>query len=108
MKLSNIKQAKELIDTYNMISVKSLPKEIIRHKTIYSITGFGHTKKCTLCKAIRFDCTRCIYKISMGCTRYNNKNTYDRIRYADTPLKLVRAVRARARLIQSIIETLNQ
>ncbi len=96
MKAKNIKEAKELVDRYESITLE----EIKNNFDPEELTGFGNAFSCILCLAVK-KCKYCIYV--SGCVDGKNEKSYDRIYYAYTPTKLRNAFRARAKHIRKII-----
>lgn len=121
-KIINLKQAIELANRYNTISLEEIKKypvisEIIKNK----LTGFGRTDTCTLCisvqskKYIEIDnilCDYCIWSFNIKskdkmypyCMNSISKKSYFDIGRADTHLKLYNAYRRRGKLLDEIID----
>ena len=112
-KVSNISEAKKLIETYNNLSENDffMPTS---YKNTYidqlrKITGFGSPYDCSLCFLILYGvatCDLCIYN-QVGeydlykCTEHD---TYGNINYSKTLDELLIACKERAKYIQSIID----
>ena len=107
MKAKNLKEAKELIKRYETITLEEIKKaflpEIAHHPAMF-LTGCGSASKCIMCKG--FSCNECIYYVYTvnSCFRGINEKTYNRIKIANTPRKLLNAYRARAKHIKEILK----
>jgi len=82
----------------------------ITNYVLDDLTGFGNSRNCKLCIAVNVNCDSCIHN------HFNNSDydyiddnyclfhhTYDDIRDAKTPKKLLKAYEARANYIETII-----
>ncbi len=101
MKPKNIKEAEELIKRYETITLE----EIKGNFDPAALTGFGGND-CSLCIPIASNCYGCIYIHRYGCLHDENRETYNSIEDATTPLKLRNAFRARAKHIRKVLENL--
>lgn len=108
MKPKNLKEAKDLADRYD-----SLTLEDLSYYKLQELTGFGFFNTCTLCKPLRDcsfhpDCSGCIYAIESDRYGCLDNETYQNVSYFATyesnPQKLLKAVKARARYIRRIIK----
>ena len=115
-KPKNIKEARELADKYDSITleqIKAVGQDYLRAGFRFGkdlagpLTGFGCLSTCTLCIAVgkKFysgSCDTCIYfdGRSLPCLDRSSKKTYQRIWFAPTPTKLRNAFRARAKYIR--------
>ena len=104
MKAKNIKEAKELVDRYESITLEEIKEEWspFLRETAEILTGFGNMGSCSLCRKVSGTCMNCIYHPS-DCVEGENEETYDRILEARSPTKLRNAFRARAKHIRKII-----
>ena len=102
MKPKNLKEFKALIKRYESITLEEIKERFLDYIRMLSIakvlTGFGSPETCTLCKVL---CRNCVY--TYGCSSDISKKTYERICYADTPIKLLNAFRARAKHMKTLI-----
>ncbi len=106
--MKNIKEAKELVDRYESITLEEI-KECGTNPE--ELTGFGDASTCTLCDGAGFknnacaDCNECFYVVftNSECNSFVNAKTYNRILEAYTPLQLRNAYRSRAKHIRKII-----
>ena len=71
------------------------------HDVAQSLTGFGGSSTCTLCLAVKEDCSKCVYGRSergwYGCLDKPHDKTYHNIDHTKTPLQLRNALRKRAK-----------
>jgi len=110
MKPKNLEEFKALKKRYETITLEEI-KEVIskpdRQNAANELTGFGCYDTCTLCvKDGRIvNCKECVYRTTTGdnCNDGINAKTYNRILFADNPLKLLNAYRARAKHMQTIL-----
>lgn len=116
----NIKEAKALIKKYRSITL-----EDIKHSaTMYNyghnetsisrtLTGFGSTYTCKLCRTtngLYLNCVTCIYygEGDYGCLNGVNNKTYRNIHMAKTPITLRNAFRKRADHIEKILKQIKK
>jgi len=108
MKPKNIKEFQALVERYETITLQEIKdnwKEPNRYSsgdnTARFLTGFGGKDKCSLCLVIGGDCDYCVYGgdilLLNHCNGGINRKSFKRIRFADTPRKLLNAFRARAK-----------
>ena len=91
----------------NQLRLRKLKKKGGNFYTIEfanELTGFGDTSTCTLCIRVN-SCSECIYFTFQGkhCNNGINYKTYKRIVFANTPVKLHNAYRARAKHMQTLL-----
>jgi len=110
MKAKNIKEAKELVDRYESITLEEIEGDGRGYLNVEILTGFGSTDSCTLCQAVSHkscipNCGECFYEIITAtlCDQGVNAESFDGICGADTPIKLRNAFRARAKHIRKLI-----
>ena len=115
MKPTNIKEARTLIDTYNNMSrykVKKVldndnPNQSFKdNNTTYlckALTGYSDPDTCTLCLAVGYVCSKCIYGYTHDCVNHTNTDTYDAIGKSTNTAELLRAFKARAKHIEGIL-----
>lgn len=113
MIMKNEKEALELMERYETITLEEILKEwyVNGDLTALGITGYGKFAYCTLCvscgvhsRSYMEKCCNCFWEIITGdlCTKESNSKTYTRIEDATTPLKLRNAFRARAKYMRKI------
>jgi hypothetical protein len=111
----NIQAAKDLVQRYRSITKEDFDDGDLSDN-LKRLTGFGSMFTCSLCIAARKEsvsiltaCEYCIYyeqgvsNIYSHCACGKAKKTYNRIEEADTVPKLLRAFKARAKYIESVI-----
>lgn len=113
--INNLKEFKALIERYGTISLDEISEEWEKsvyhqgHSVANSLTGFGSSRGCTLCKVIRkvhdsLKCECCVYgrpPNRFGCSSDINELTYEKIDNAETPEELFQAFRDRAEHLKS-------
>lgn len=117
---TNIKEFKDLIEKYEKITLEEIQK-IWKNYSDNSafvgtgadiaplLTGFGSLSTCTLCRAVKECCTECVYfrkrreDFMYCCNTGRNAKTYDAIKNAKTPEKLLEAFRKRAKNMKKYI-----
>lgn len=104
MKPKNIKEAQELAERYETITLDEIKEEWGEGWVAENLTGFGDVSTCALCLPIDDDCDVCIYDGYCMCGQGPNEETYDRIDQAKTPTKLKNAFRARAKHIRGVLK----
>lgn len=109
MEPENIKAFKDLIEKYENITLEEIQKEwkLLRNATgddiAPELTGFGSQCTCTLCRAVKEYCTKCVYfrrrrdDFMYCCNTGRNAKTYDDIENAKTSEELLKAFRQRAK-----------
>jgi len=115
MKTRNIKQFKELILRYESIELA----EIVESEgDPEKLTGFGRKDQCTLCTALKgFPgdshndmCEACIWHRIvpryLACRSDKNAKTYSNIGNAFTSQMLLKAFKARAKYMRSVLKKL--
>ena len=114
-----IEAAKKLIDLYRSITVEEV-KRRWRTMTMFNIgglvakrlTGFGQKNRCLLCQSIKRRCNSCIYSGSrtgyLFCNFEVHEKSYCDIENADTPRKLVNAMKRRANHIENILKAIEK
>jgi hypothetical protein len=117
--MSNYKEFIKLIERYESITLKEIEKaekkDIVRRwmasndwgaSVANYLTGFGNYSDCTLCKVSKSDCSNCVYIYVTGsmCNLGENWDSYNEIRFAETPKQLLEAFRERARYMRKIIK----
>lgn len=104
MKPKNTRACKRLIKRYESITLEEIK---MMRDTLHTndmplvaqeLTGFGKKEACTLCLAIDGDCYKCVHKT--GCT---HDDTYIGILAAINPKQLLKAFRARAEYLKTLI-----
>lgn len=114
MKPKNLKEFKALIKCYESITLEEIKKEskyldFIDSDMANELTGFGNSDDCSLCKVIDWgnNCDECIYYIltRSSCNCGINFKTYRGIADAKTPLELLNAFRARAKHMQTLLNS---
>ncbi len=105
-KPKNIKEARELADRYDSITLEQIKKTPhSRGWAANLLTGFGdHPNPCPLCVAAGIKCSNCIYGGETCCYEGQNRKTYRRIADAPTSIKLRNAFRARAKYIRELLK----
>lgn len=106
MKPKNIEQATALIKRYRIIDLTQIQRAWISSArlTAQRLTGISSWDTCSLCKAIKVKCEKCIYQYDMGCIRDEHEKTYDAILGAKTPKGLLSAFRKRADHIEKYMK----
>jgi hypothetical protein len=101
--IKNIEAAKELVKKYRSITLEDLRNHynVDNVELLGSITGFGNTYTCTLCRACNWSCHLCIWKFDGGCIN----DTYGNIQYAKTLEDLLDAIKERADELEDLIRT---
>jgi len=114
MEPENIQAFKDLIERYENISLEEIEKEWkslnawrgcidTGEEIAYELTGFGSQTTCTLCRAVKEYCTKCVYfrkrreDFMFCCNTGRNEKTYNAISNAETPEELLKAFRQRAK-----------
>lgn len=116
--VKNLEAAKELVELYRSITIEQLEKvyqELCDEKdggihyedVLHSITGFGRTTSCHLCKPIGSYCPNCIHGQWEDCTAdcpciYNE--TYENIADAESIEDLYHAIQDRADYLENLIK----
>jgi hypothetical protein len=110
----NIPEFIALIHRYETITLKEIKEELKLQESLFAaenLTGFGDSKTCTLCIAVKKDCNECVYNNhgSFGCLCYNKKfdDSYYRIRNAKTARKLFNAYHNRAKVLREFAKEKN-
>lgn len=108
----NIKEAKELVNTYRSITIEQLNTVYLDNNIRYlpailtKITRFG-TYCCTLCTPIDANCIKCIHTpiydnlLKSPCMEHH---TYQRINNAETIEELYNAIQERANYLEELIK----
>ena len=112
MKAQNIKEFKALIERYETIELKEIKKVFEDYYPIHAkrkLTGFNSLDTCTLCLNVNGYCNKCVYKIERGCIRLNKelKESYYRLKDADTPIKFKNECRNRAKVLREYAKQQN-
>jgi hypothetical protein len=114
--MKNLPEFKALIRRYESITLDDIPMLFKQRATACKLTGFGDKHSCTLCKPLMApnnfytitDCKNCVYGYGKTydnwCAEDLNSNTYDDIRYAQTPEQLLKAFKARAEHMRNILK----
>ena len=84
------------------------------HETSHNLTGYGDSSKCKLCRPIKSNCELCVYgklnhkttETNLFCNTGINKKTYFDISDSQTPKKLLKAYKARAKHMRNILKQL--
>jgi len=106
IKDNNIKEFKELIKTYESLTVKTL-KGIWKkngNMTMGELTGFNHSNECTLCVAVKGKCMSCVYNNHFGCTHGKFSDTFHKISITKSPVMLRKHLLARIKLMKELIK----
>ena len=111
MKAKNLKQFKALIERYETITLEEIEKvhdDFYMYATPNTLTGFGNNLTCSLCSKDNkiIDCVNCVYNIrtSKHCNEGVNLKTFAKIVYAETPKSLLKAFRARAKHMKTLLK----
>ena len=123
MKPNNLPEFKALIERYESITIEEIENN---WDTFYykpgmacaqMLTGFGSTSKCTLCKSVSMDCSKCAWFFSKTgeeydkeedypCVSRQNYKSYDLIYESTSPSELLTAFRNRAEHMRKHIKKL--
>lgn len=121
MKAINVDEFRKLILTYEGLTIADIEDA---HCDAQSLTGFGSTRTCRLCKPVKqasisyIDCSLCVWgqgvvfddDILHPCCEGENLYTYDRIEtaveYNYTSAVLLNAFKERAKYMRSILDNL--
>ena len=108
--VKNLPEFKALIERYDTITLQEIEDVLTDvawpEDAKQQLTGFGKHSTCTLCIAAGRTgdwgetCKGCVYHGDMGCLRHK---TYDMICKAETPEELLKAYRARAKYMRTLI-----
>lgn len=114
--MRNLEAAKELLEKYKSVTLEEL-KQVFKHlqeeendvidgdMVLNTITGFGETSTCLLCKAVNGICENCIYSF-----RLNEKPIpcidiiYGRICNSETAEELYQYLQQRISYLSHVIE----
>ena len=119
MKPKNIKEAKELIERYESVTLEEIKEESKKTRwwlIARKLTGFGEAQTCTLCIAVRYPqdggcgsrCPMCVHgytnmMFGVSCINGPGEKTANRIDGAETPTTLRNAFRARAKYLREVL-----
>lgn len=131
-KNKNLKEFKELIERYSSITIEEIQKVADEYcLSPYSVgflgssiasrlTGYGSTRRCTLCKSIGvwnllcadapIICDECTWQSTeenLHCMRDKNYYTYNDIKNSDNPQELLEAFQARAAYMTMYLKSFN-
>lgn len=122
---NNVHTFKALIKHYESITLDEIKTTNKTIKGLFDgllvaqkLTGFGFADTCTLCKVLRNDnriidnCKLCLYSSLpdnnyMACLRPKSLPTYNAIENAPTPSQLLKAFKARAKFMRTVLTELN-
>lgn len=123
LKMKNLKEFKELIEKYKSITLEQV-KELFVIDGIWpnafdvanSLTGFGSTHTCSLCKVITEEpladnfpkCNECVWSANES-NHYNcctNHETYQAIDNAESSEELFEAFQERAKYMEEFLSNL--
>lgn len=116
--MKNLEAAKELLEKYKNVTLEEL-KQVFKnfqenyqegdiidgHIVLNTITGFGETSTCLLCRSVNEVCEDCVYSF-----RLNERNIpcldviYDRICNSTTAEELYQYLQQRISYLSHIIE----
>ena len=103
--LDRIKKVFKIVINKN----EDLDKDEALERVANRLTGFGSVEKCTLCKEVEENCSKCSWSILLEfpdkycCFKSKAKITYDKIEHAQTPKQLLKAFKERAKYMRSVL-----
>lgn len=111
MYVENLKECKELIQTYENITLEQLQEKWIEMQSeiamglkgwlvLNQLTGFGKGDTCPLCKAVNDVCSRCIHSIRPYDDTPCIEETYDDIYYSEDVETLYNAIQNRIKYLK--------
>ena len=115
--MDNLKEFNQLIYTYKSITIEKIERvwnEFPNYSggaVLNNLTGFGWSLTCSLCKAVRSNCIKCIWVIKSmsncsgeGCDPDNkNSLTYYAIKESNTSSQLYQAIQLRISRMEEIL-----
>lgn len=127
-KAYNYNEYKELIKKYRSITLSDIEAYWDEDDQLFDyegvsvmlyLTGFSNMSECMLCVAIEKqgyynpkdvnqpDCSKCMYQVVTGkpCASGDNKETFDNVFHAKSPIELLKAIKKRYRHMQNILTT---
>ena len=108
MKAKNYEAFVVLIERYESITLTEIKNmgetgEVCNMEDVANLlTGFGERNDCPLCKETL--CFECVYGGLYNCAEGKNAETYEGISRAETPDELLKAFRARAKHMRTLID----
>lgn len=109
--VSNLKEAKELLEKYKSITLEQLKKAFEEDPSldggdiIHHITGFGDPATCMLCLAVNEICTNCIYCFRLSEDHMPCLDTiYNEICFSENAEDLFKAVQKRISYLTHVIQ----
>ena len=103
----NVKEAKQLIGKYRSVTLVMLEKEDCEPwGALSNITGFGYHHTCTLCKAVKRNCSECIHSLSNNNSGdyYCIEDTARAIYNATSYEELLEAIKDRADYLETLLK----
>lgn len=94
----------QLEQTYNQLLEDEKISNI--HEVLTEITGFGDTRKCSLCQSARNNCNLCLYSILKPIDNEYTclESTYDMIEDSETINELYDAIQNRISFMQYVLK----
>lgn len=102
--MENANEFIALLEKYESITIDDIKSAYVMGSSFFTakrLTGYGSSKTCTLCRAVRFDCTKCVFKKQLGCQTGELEESYLAIGAAKSGVEMLAAYKNRLNTLKA-------